>query len=162
MDPSWLAELNEAQRAAVTAPPGHTLVLAGAGSGKTRVLTRRIAFLLAERGVSPWSLLAVTFTNKAAGEMRGRVAALLGARAERLAVGTFHGIAHRFLRQHAKEAGLPPTFQILDAEDQLRLVKRVTLERRLDPDRFPPRQTAGFINAHKDEGLRPERVETAG
>lgn len=158
MNQRLLADLNEAQRAAVTAPPGHALVLAGAGSGKTRVLTRRIAFLLAERRASPWSLLAVTFTNKAAGEMRARVAALLGGRVEGLAIGTFHGIAHRFLRQHAAQAGLPQDFQILDAEDQLRLIRRLTLEAKLDPDRFPPRQTAAFINGHKDEGLRASAI----
>lgn len=154
-----LADLNEAQKAAVTASPGHALVLAGAGSGKTRVLTRRIAFLLAERLASPWSLLAVTFTNKAAAEMRGRVATLLGGSSEGLAIGTFHGIAHRFLRQHAAAAGLPEDFQILDAEDQLRLIRRLTLEAKLDPERFPPRHTAAFINAHKDEGRRARDLD---
>ncbi len=158
MPETLLADLNDAQRAAVTAPPGHALVLAGAGSGKTRVLTRRIVFLLAERRASPWSLLAVTFTNKAAGEMRARLGQLFG-HCDGPVIGTFHGIAHRFLRQHAKLAGLPEDFQILDAEDQLRLIRRLTLDARIDPDRFPPRQTAAFINRNKDEGLRAGDVE---
>ena len=117
--------LNEAQEQAVTAPLAHRLVLAGAGSGKTRVLTHRIAWLLQVEQVSPWGILAVTFTNKAAAEMRARLAQLIGSAAERMWVGTFHGIAHRLLRRHWEAAGLPQAFQILDADDQLRFVKRL-------------------------------------
>ena len=117
--------LNERQREAVTAPVGNLLVVAGAGSGKTRVLVHRIAYLVEALGISPGGVLAVTFTNKAAAEMRGRVERLLEGPARAMWVGTFHGIAHRLLRMHWREAGLPQNFQILDADDQLRLVKRV-------------------------------------
>lgn len=121
MDVSYLIDpLNEAQREAVCAPPGHYLVLAGAGSGKTRVLTHRIGWLTRAEGVPPWAILAVTFTNKAAGEMRARLGALIPGGTQGLTVGTFHGIAHRLLRRHWREAGLAETFQILDADDQLR------------------------------------------
>jgi len=124
MDVSWiLDDLNEAQRQAVTAPLGPLRVLAGAGSGKTRVLTRRIAWLLAVENASPWSILAVTFTNKAAAEMRGRVEKMLEQPLGGLWIGTFHGIAHRLLRQHWQEARLPRAFQILDSDDQNRLLK---------------------------------------
>jgi DNA helicase-2/ATP-dependent DNA helicase PcrA len=150
-----LADLNPAQREAVSAPVGHYLVLAGAGSGKTRVLTHRIAWLCEVEGAWPGSLLAVTFTNKAAGEMRTRCQSLLRAGVRGLSVGTFHGIAHRVLRQHWREAKLPETFQILDADDQLRLIKRVVRDLGLDEARFPPRQVAWFINTAKDEGRRP-------
>jgi DNA helicase-2/ATP-dependent DNA helicase PcrA len=157
MDVSHLLdELNPAQRAAVSVPPGHYLVLAGAGSGKTRVLTHRIAWLLEVEHASPWSILAVTFTNKAAGEMRARCEPLIRQGTRGLTVGTFHGIAHRLLRQHWREAGLPETFQILDADDQQRLLKRVIQGLGLDEARFPPRQAAWFINAAKDEGKRAE------
>ena len=126
MDPSYLLEeLNDAQREAVTAPPGHVLVLAGAGSGKTRVLVHRIAWLIQAEHVAPLGILAVTFTNKAAGEMRQRTGDLLGISTRPLWIGTFHGIAHRLLRMHWKEAGLPEAFQILDSEDQHRLIKRL-------------------------------------
>jgi DNA helicase-2/ATP-dependent DNA helicase PcrA len=161
MDVSHLLEgLNGAQREAVTAPPGHTLVLAGAGSGKTRVLVHRIAWLLEVERVSPFAVLAVTFTNKAAGEMRGRCERLLTRESRGLWVGTFHGICHRLLRQHWREAGLPETFQILDADDQVRMVKRVIVGMGLDESRHPPRQAAWFINAHKDEGRRPGDIQT--
>ena len=141
MDVSYLLDsLNAAQREAVAAPSGHYLVLAGAGSGKTRVLTRRIGWLIEAEGAPPWSILAVTFTNKAAGEMRGRLQQLLPGGTRGLTVGTFHGIAHRLLRQHWREAGLPETFQILDADDQQRLVKRVVAGLGLDEARYPPRQ----------------------
>jgi DNA helicase-2/ATP-dependent DNA helicase PcrA len=162
MDVSHLLEdLNPAQREAVTAPAGHYLVLAGAGSGKTRVLTHRIAWLLEVERASPWSILAVTFTNKAAGEMRARcerqLASSTNVQGTRgLTVGTFHGIAHRLLRQHWREARLPETFQILDSDDQLRMIKRVVAALGLDESRFPPRQAAWFINAAKDEGKRPD------
>jgi len=154
-----LEELNDAQREAVTAEDGHVLVLAGAGSGKTRVLVHRIAWLIQVHHVSPMGLLAVTFTNKAAGEMRARVGQLLGLRPDGLWIGTFHGICHRILRMHADEAGLPETFQILDSEDQYRLIRRVIRDMELDEGEYPGRQMQGFINHHKDEGRRPEHIE---
>ncbi len=150
-----LNDLNDAQRAAVTAPAGHTLVLAGAGSGKTRVLVHRIAWLVQVEGVSPYGILAVTFTNKAAGEMRGRIEQLLDMPAGQLWVGTFHGLAHRLLRMHWKEAGLPQGFQILDSEDQLRQIKRVIRALDLDEDQWQAKPIQWFINARKDEGKRP-------
>ena len=160
MDVSYLLDsLNTAQREAVAAPPGHYLVLAGAGSGKTRVLTHRIGWLIEAEGAPPWSILAVTFTNKAAGEMRGRLAKLLPHGMRGLTVGTFHGIAHRLLRQHWREAGLPETFQILDSDDQQRLVKRVVAGLGIDEARFPPRQACWQINQWKDEGKRPDGIE---
>ncbi|HMA98142.1 MAG TPA: DNA helicase II [Wenzhouxiangella sp.] len=160
MDVSHLLdELNDAQRQAVTAEDGHMLVLAGAGSGKTRVLVHRIAWLIQVHHVSPMSLMAVTFTNKAAGEMRGRVGRLLDIRPEGLWIGTFHGICHRLLRMHAAEVGLSDTFQILDSEDQYRLVRRVIRDLQIDEGEHPPRQVQGFINHHKDEGRRPEQIE---
>ncbi len=156
MDVSWILDnLNEPQRAAVTAPVGFLRVLAGAGSGKTRVLTRRIAWLLTVENASPWSILAVTFTNKAAAEMRGRVEAMLDQPIGGLWIGTFHGIAHRLLRQHWQEARLPRAFQILDSDDQTRLLKRVLRGLNLDEKKWPPQQAAGFINRCKDEGQRP-------
>ena len=160
MDVTHLLDgLNAAQREAVSAPPGHYLVLAGAGSGKTRVLTRRIAWLVEAGGVSPWSILALTFTNKAAGEMRARAAQFAGPGLRGLTIGTFHGIAHRLLRRHWHEAGLPETFQILDADDQQRLVRRMIRELGLDEARFPARQATWFINSAKDEGRRPGTLE---
>ena len=163
MDVSFLLDgLNERQREAVTAPPGHLLVLAGAGSGKTRVLVHRIAWLAMVEQVSVYSILAVTFTNKAAGEMRGRTERMLGTSVAGMWVGTFHGLAHRLLRQHWREAGLPQTFQILDAEDQRRVIKRVLRGLELDEDRWPARQMQGFINARKEEGLRPGGIEDRG
>ena len=160
MDVSYLLDaLNPAQREAVSAPPGHLLVLAGAGSGKTRVLTHRVAWLTEVEHVPPWAILAVTFTNKAAGEMRGRLDALLAGRTQGLSVGTFHGIAHRLLRRHWQEARLPELFQILDADDQQRLVKRVIAGLGIDDARYPPRQAAWQINAWKDESKRPDMLE---
>ena len=160
MDVSYLIDpLNDAQREAVCAPPGHYLVLAGAGSGKTRVLTHRIGWLNQVERVPPWAILAVTFTNKAAGEMRARLDALIPGGTQGLTVGTFHGIAHRLLRRHWREAGLPETFQILDADDQLRLVKRVVAGLGLDDAKFPPRQASWQINNWKDEGKRPDGIE---
>ncbi|MBS0569416.1 MAG: DNA helicase II [Proteobacteria bacterium] len=160
MDVSHLLDgLNPAQREAVSAPPGHYLVLAGAGSGKTRVLTHRIAWLLDVERASPWSILAVTFTNKAAGEMRARAETLIAQGTRGLSIGTFHGIAHRLLRQHWREAKLPETFQILDSDDQQRLLKRVIAGLGLDESRFPPRQAAWFINTAKDEGKRPDAFQ---
>jgi DNA helicase-2/ATP-dependent DNA helicase PcrA len=163
MDVSDLLEhLNPAQREAVCAPPGNLLILAGAGCGKTRVLTHRIAWLIRAEHVSPWSILAVTFTNKAAHEMRGRIESLLQAPIGGMWVGTFHGLAHRLLRAHWQEAGLPQSFQIMDSEDQQRLVKRLMREANVDDARWPPRQVVGFINARKDEGVRPPAVEHYG
>src|SRR3984885_10741639 len=153
-----LNPLNEAQRAAVTAPVGPVLVLAGAGSGKTRVLIHRIAWLIQTEGVSPHSILAVTFTNKAAGEMRGRVEQLLGIPGSALWLGTFHGIAHRLLRIHWREAGLVQNFQILNADDQHRLIKEVLRAQELDENRWIPREVQYFINKHKDEGRRPAQL----
>ncbi len=153
-----IAGLNEAQRQAVTAPLGNALVVAGAGSGKTRVLVHRIAWLIQAEGVSPYGVLAVTFTNKAAAEMRQRIQALLEEPVQALWVGTFHGIAHRLLRHHWQEAGLPQNFQILDADDQLRLVKRVMRSLDIDDKRWPPRQAVWFINSHKDGGRRAAAV----
>ncbi|MDC8013416.1 ATP-dependent DNA helicase [Tahibacter soli] len=160
MDVSHLLDhLNPAQREAVSAPSGHYLVLAGAGSGKTRVLIHRIAWLLEVERVSPYSILAVTFTNKAAGEMRGRCEHLIEHGTRGLSIGTFHGIAHRLLRRHWREARLPETFQILDADDQQRLVKRVIQSLDLDEARWPARQATWFINNAKDEGRRPDAIE---
>jgi DNA helicase-2/ATP-dependent DNA helicase PcrA len=153
-----LNPLNEAQRAAVTAPVGPVLVLAGAGSGKTRVLTHRIAWLIQTEGVSPHGVLAVTFTNKAAAEMRARIELLLGMPGSGLWLGTFHGIAHRLLRMHWREAGLVQNFQILDAEDQLRLIKKLLRAQELDENRWIPREVQYFINKHKDEGRRPAQL----
>jgi len=157
-----LDELNDAQRAAVAAPAGHMLVLAGAGSGKTRVLVHRVAWLLATGEAMPHGVLAVTFTNKAAGEMRARIEQMLGRPVGGMWVGTFHGLAHRLLRTHWRDAGLPEGFQILDAEDQLRAVKRVLRELDLDEARWPPRQAQGYINGRKDEGLRARHLDPGG
>ncbi len=154
-----LSPLNEAQRDAVAADSQNMLVLAGAGSGKTRVLVHRIAWLVRAEGFSPWSILAVTFTNKAAREMRGRIEEMLQVSSHGLWVGTFHGLAHRLLKAHWKEAGLPQNFQILDSDDQLRLVKRVCRELELDESRWPARQAQWYINAQKDEGLRAAHIE---
>ncbi len=157
-----LESLNDAQRQAVAAPFGSYLVLAGAGSGKTRVLVHRVAWMIRNEGLSPYSILAVTFTNKAAAEMRSRIESLLSASLRGMWVGTFHGIAHRLLRTHWQEAGLPQNFQILDADDQLRLVKRVTSSLELDEKKWPARQACWFINGQKDEGLRPNHTEDYG
>ena len=139
--------------------PGPLLILAGAGSGKTRVLTHRIAWVCEVNGESPYSVLAVTFTNKAAAEMRARVEALLGISAAAMWVGTFHGLAHRMLRLHYEAAGLPQNFQILDSDDQLRMVRRVVPQPDLDEARWPPKQAPWFINHNKDEGLSPANLD---
>jgi len=154
-----LDDLNAAQREAVAAEPGNLLVLAGAGSGKTRVLVHRIAWLIRAEGVSPHAILAVTFTNKAAREMRGRIETMLSFSTQGMWVGTFHGLAHRLLKQHWQEAKLPQGFQILDSDDQLRLVKRVCRDLDLDEARWPPRQAQWYINAQKDEGLRARHID---
>ncbi len=157
-----LDPLNDAQRVAVTAPPGSLLILAGAGSGKTRVLVHRIAWLIETGQVSPFGILAVTFTNKAAAEMRGRIEQLLGVSVGGMWVGTFHGLAHRLLRAHWREANLPQTFQILDSEDQYRAVRRVLKALNLDEAQWAPRQAQWFINARKDEGRRPQQLDDNG
>ncbi|MET0282224.1 MAG: DNA helicase II [Steroidobacteraceae bacterium] len=154
-----LNPLNDEQRAAVTAPAGATLVLAGAGSGKTRVLTHRVAWAIHALGAAPHNILAVTFTNKAAAEMRHRLESLLGIPGGAMWVGTFHGIAHRFLRLHHSLAGLPPGFQILDSEDQQRLIKKIIRQQDLDDTRYVPREIQYFINKLKDEGIRPSSVK---
>ena len=160
MDVSYIIDpLNDAQRQAVCAPTSNILVLAGAGSGKTRVLVHRIAWLMQAENISPYGILAVTFTNKAAAEMRGRIENLLSISSSGLWVGTFHGIAHRLLRAHWKEAELPQTFQIMDSEDQHRALKRVVREMGLDEKRWVPREAQWWINARKDEGLRPQNIE---
>jgi DNA helicase-2/ATP-dependent DNA helicase PcrA len=154
--------LNVPQREAVTSPPADLLVLAGAGSGKTRVLVHRIAWLIQVERVSPQSLLAVTFTNKAAGEMRSRIEHLIDVPVRAMWVGTFHGIAHRLLRFHWQEAKLPQNFQILDSDDQLRLIRRVLKSLEMDESRWPPRQMQWFINTQKDEGRRPQHIADTG
>ncbi|MSR00030.1 MAG: DNA helicase II [Gammaproteobacteria bacterium] len=156
-----LSPLNDAQREAVTAPLGAVLVLAGAGSGKTRVLTHRIAWLVQAENATPYSILAVTFTNKASGEMRGRIESLLGMPGAALWIGTFHGIAHRLLRLHWREANLAQGFQILDGDDQLRLIKKILKAQGLDDTRWVPRDIQYFINQNKDEGMRPKTLKDA-
>jgi len=152
--------LNPVQREAVTAPVDtHVRVLAGAGSGKTRVLVHRIGWLLEAQGASPWSVMAVTFTNKAASEMRGRIEQMLGYSSGGMWIGTFHGLAHRLLRRHADQAGLPDSFQILDADDQLRTVRRAIQAHGLDEAQWVPKQVRGFINGRKDEGQRADQIE---
>ena len=157
-----LDKLNEPQRQAVCGDAGHQLVLAGAGSGKTRVLVHRIAWLVEKERISPQAILAVTFTNKAAREMRSRIEELLDISTRGMWVGTFHGLAHRLLKAHWRDAGLPQAFQILDADDQLRVIKRVMRALDIDDSKWPPRQAQWFINAQKDEGLRAAHVEDWG
>lgn len=157
-----LDQLNEAQRDAVAAPVGNMLVLAGAGSGKTRVLVHRIAWLMQVENISPHAIMAVTFTNKAAKEMRGRIEHMLKIPTQGLWIGTFHGLAHRLLKAHWVEAGLPQNFQILDSDDQLRLIKRIMKDLELDDSRWPPRQAQGYINGQKDEGRRASHIDDYG
>ncbi|HIX62006.1 MAG TPA: DNA helicase II [Candidatus Halomonas stercoripullorum] len=157
-----LDHLNPAQREAVSAPQGNMLVLAGAGSGKTRVLVHRIAWLMQAEGLSPYAVLAVTFTNKASREMRTRLEALLGLSLRNVWVGTFHSISHRLLRTHWQDARLPQHFQIIDSDDQLRLIKRLLKEHHIDDERYPPRQVQYFISGCKEEGLRPHQVDVQG
>ncbi len=154
----WMAGLNEAQRAAAEALDGPVLVLAGAGTGKTRVLTTRLANLIHTRRCQPWQILAVTFTNKAAREMKERVAALIGPGAESLWIGTFHSIATRVLRRHAELVGLKSSFTILDTDDQIRLMKQILEAEGVDEKRWPPRQLAATIDRWKDKGLTPDKV----
>lgn len=157
-DVTWLQNLNEAQYKAVTAPLQHLLVLAGAGSGKTRVLVSRIAHLVHTGQVTLDGVLAVTFTNKAAGEMKSRLQSILHSPLNDLWIGTFHSICHRLLRRHFETAKLPQAFQILDSDDQARMIKRVIVDLCLDPEQWPAKQAQAFINGNKDEGLRPHQV----
>ncbi|WP_102252449.1 DNA helicase II [Xanthomonas arboricola] len=160
MDVSHLLDhLNPAQREAVSAPPGHYLVLAGAGSGKTRVLIHRIAWLNEVQGVPNHGIFAVTFTNKAAGEMRHRTDLQLRNGSRGMWIGTFHGLAHRLLRLHWQDARLPEGFQVMDSDDQLRLVKRVVQALELDEGKYPPKQMSWWINEQKDEGRRPQHIQ---
>jgi len=153
-----LAGLNAEQLAAVTLPARPALILAGAGSGKTRVLTTRIAWLLQTGQVSPGGIMAVTFTNKASKEMQARLSAMLPINVRGMWIGTFHGLCNRFLRAHWKLAGLPQGFQILDSADQLSAVKRIVKAMNLDEERFVPKQVTWFIAGSKEEGLRPDDV----
>ncbi|WP_099124158.1 DNA helicase II [Xenorhabdus stockiae] len=163
MDVSYLLEsLNDKQREAVAAPRTNMLVLAGAGSGKTRVLVHRIAWLLSVEHASPFSIMAVTFTNKAAAEMRHRIENLIGTSQGGMWIGTFHSLAHRLLRAHHLDANLPQDFQILDSDDQLRLIKRIIKAMNLDDKQWPARQGMWYINGKKDEGLRPRHIESYG
>ncbi len=160
MDVSELLDgLNKPQREAVASPLGHTRILAGAGSGKTRVLVHRVAWLIQAESLSPANILAVTFTNKAAKEMRGKIEESLGYPIGGMWVGTFHGLAHRLLRAHWQEADLPQSFQILDSDDQLRMLKRIIRAMELDETLWPPKQAQWFINGQKDEGLRSQHVQ---
>jgi DNA helicase-2/ATP-dependent DNA helicase PcrA len=152
-------QLNDPQRRAVTLTEGNALVLAGAGSGKTKVLTTRIAWLIQNRLASPLSILAVTFTNKASKEMQSRVSGMLPIDTRGMWIGTFHGLCHRMLRSHSRDAGLPQTFQILDSTDQLALIKRLLKAHSVDEDKYPARDAQRFINRCKEEGLRPAMVQ---
>ncbi|HHF3072237.1 TPA: DNA helicase II [Vibrio diabolicus] len=160
MDPSLLLDgLNDKQREAVAAPLENLLVLAGAGSGKTRVLVHRIAWLMSVEQASPFSIMSVTFTNKAAAEMRGRIEELMMGSASGMWNGTFHGICHRILRAHYLDAKLPEDFQIIDSDDQQRLLKRLIKAQNLDEKQWPTRQVSWWINGKKDEGLRPSHID---
>jgi DNA helicase II / ATP-dependent DNA helicase PcrA len=154
-----LENLNEPQLAAVTLPAQHALILAGAGSGKTRVLTTRICWLISTQQISPQGVLAVTFTNKAAREMLTRISAMLPINPRGMWVGTFHGLCNRLLRAHYRDAALPQTFQILDSQDQLAAIKRLLKSLNVDDEKYPPKNLMYFINGSKEEGLRPHEVE---
>ena len=162
MNSLQLDTLNPEQRSAVTSDSQHLLVLAGAGSGKTRVLTHRIGWLIAAGLASPYSVLAVTFTNKAAREMKTRVESLMETPSHGMWIGTFHGLAHRLLKAHWQQAKLPQNFQVMDSDDQLRLVKRIIAEMNINDDRVQPKQVQWFINGQKDEGRRAAYVLTHG
>lgn len=155
-----LSSLNPAQQNAVCAPYGNLLVLAGAGSGKTRVLVHRIAWLIEQNSVSPSSILAVTFTNKAAGEMRTRLSSLISRDYSPFGmwVGTFHSLAHKLLRIHWQEAQLTQNFQVIDSDDQLQLIRRLFKTLHINEERFEPRKVQGFINRKKDEGIRASQL----
>lgn len=155
-----LENLNPEQRSAVTLPAESALILAGAGSGKTRVLTTRIAWLIQTGQISPSGIMAVTFTNKAAKEMQARLSAMLPINTRSMWIGTFHGLCNRLLRAHFKDASLPQTFQILDSQDQLSMVKRLMKAHQIDDDKYPPRSAVYFINSAKEQGLRADKVMT--
>ena len=154
-----LHNLNPEQLAAVTLPAQPALILAGAGSGKTRVLTTRIAWLIQTMQISPAGLLAVTFTNKAAKEMLARLSAMLPINTRGMWIGTFHGVCNRLLRAHHRDAALPQTFQILDMADQLSAIKRLIKRLNVDDEKYPPKQLQYFINSAKDQGLRSHSVD---
>src|SRR5687768_9741377 len=155
----YLSRLNPEQLKAVTLPRESALILAGAGSGKTRVLTTRIAHLIQTGQASPAGILAVTFTNKAAREMLTRLSAMLPINTRGMWVGTFHGLCNRLLRTHFRDAALPQTFQILDSQDQLSMIKRLLKQNNIDDEKFPPKQVMYFINNNKEQGLRASQVE---
>lgn len=155
---SWISSLNTEQQLAVTAPPCNLLIVAGAGSGKTRVLVHRVGWLVQNQWASPHSILAVTFTNKAAGEMRGRLQSMVGREASAMWIGTFHGLAHKFLRLHWKEANLPENFQIIDSDEQLFIIRRIFKSLNLNEDRFDPKKIQHFINRKKDEAQRAKNL----
>ena len=159
---NWLSHLNPQQYEAVTLNEHNCLVLAGAGSGKTGVLVHRIAWILKECHIQDQQILAVTFTNKAANEMRSRIEALCDLSTQRMWVGTFHGLAHKMLRLHYEKAGLPSQFTILDSDDQLRIVKRIIKDRKLDDEKWPPKNAQAFINRCKQQGRRSDQVITDG
>ncbi|HEY0202452.1 MAG TPA: UvrD-helicase domain-containing protein, partial [Burkholderiaceae bacterium] len=161
-DSPLLLNLNPEQLAAVTLPEGHALILAGAGSGKTRVLTTRIAWLLQNGYATPGGILAVTFTNKAAKEMLTRLSALLPINVRGMWIGTFHGLCNRLLRAHYKLANLPQAFQILDTQDQLSAIKRLLKQFNVDDERFPPKQVQWFIAGAKEDGHRPGDIQAQG
>ncbi|MEQ1814408.1 MAG: UvrD-helicase domain-containing protein, partial [Candidatus Nitrotoga sp.] len=159
MNPTLLAGLNSEQLSAVTLPSQSALILAGAGRGKTRVLTTRIAWLISSEQVNPHEILAVTFTNKAAKEMMMRLSSMLPINIRGIWMGTFHGLCNRMLRAHYREAGLPQTFQILDSGDQLGMIKRLMKSLNIDEEKFPPREVQNFIGSSKEQGLRAHEVE---
>jgi DNA helicase-2/ATP-dependent DNA helicase PcrA len=158
VEPPWLTALNPEQRAAVTTTEGPVLVLSGAGTGKTRVLTTRLAHILATRPVRPWNVLAVTFTNKAAREMRERAAQMIGPAAEQVWLGTFHALGVRILRRHGDLVGLKSGFSILDSDDQTRLLKQIMEAEGLDVKKWTPQATMGVIQRWKDRGLVPDAL----
>ena len=153
-----LNHLNEPQKEAVTSGNQPVMVVAGAGSGKTRVLVHKVAWLIAMDSIAPQNIIAVTFTNKAATEMQERIQKIINVPTRGMWVGTFHGLAHRFLRLHWKEAGLQQGFQILDADDQYRQIRRLLKSLKLDETQYPPKDIQWFINTQKDLGLRPGKV----
>ena len=159
--PKYLDGLNPMQLTAVEAQGGPILVLAGAGTGKTRVLTTRLAHLIATGAARPWSILAVTFTNKAAREMRERVTSIIGPMAEQVWLGTFHALCAKIIRRHAELLGLQPNFTILDADDQIRLIKQLMQAEGLDDKKWPPRTLSGVIQRWKDRGLTPDKINDA-
>ena len=161
MDANHILEsLNEAQQQAIKSDAKQSLILAGAGSGKTRVITHKVAWLSSILDINPMSIMTVTFTNKAAREMRGRIEGILGEQLQTMWCGTFHGLFHRMLKMHWQEAGLIKSFAILDGDDQLRVIKRVMKEMNIDLDQWPPSQVQWFINKQKEEGRRKAKISS--